>query len=488
MVIFFVCMQVTFEQHKENLSHMFRQYQRHESAGSLRTIRTVSGASQSSETTECVNGPPAEEAAPSTVIELTVDEQPDSASSSTITSSPLEAADERGQASITVSNILARAEEDDQKQVQESSTDGTEATGMQETSKDGPSDEPNKQEPMTENNDNLQTSVSDLPETKAAEVVRDSAKTSASDDMQTPATDDAKSVSEHNKGESANSMTDDSLKGADTELPVISDQESKNDQMSTESTACLENSVLGGTSFVKEDLVNVSSVSDQILPSEADDSQEESSYASATAGDEVEVVEKEGDKQDEDDEGKKNEGQECKEEEEKDEKQEVTIEGKAEESEEQASGLESQKVETTPTAAPEENVIEPPKEIVKDGQSSSITETASADQQPADTPPSTDQEVAAASDSAAAPPSQPSETACTTGEETLTSAPDSSAATSSSDTQKSADSKTKEIKIARLDVSNVALDTERLELKETFSTVRLSLINSSNFILMYYIL
>ncbi|XP_062288944.1 lipopolysaccharide-responsive and beige-like anchor protein isoform X3 [Scomber scombrus] len=467
---------VTFEQHKENLSHMFRQYQRQESVGSLRTIRTVSCASQSSETTECVNGPSTEEAAPSTVIELTVDEQPlkspDSASSSTITSSPLEAADERGQTSITVSNILARAEEDDQKLVQESSTDGTEATGMQETSKDGPSDETNKQEPTTENNDNLQTSVSDQPETKAAEVVGDSAKTSASDDMQTPATDDAKSVSEHNKGESSNSRTDDSLKEADTELPVISDQESKNDQMSTETTDCLENSVLGGASFVNEDLVGVSSVSHQIHPSDADDSQEESSYASATAGDEVEVVEKEGDKQDQDDEGKKNEGQELKEEEEeKDEKQEVTIEEKAEESEEHVSGLESQKVETTPTAAPEENVIEPPKEIVKDDQSSSITESASADQQPADTtPPSTDQEVAAASDSAAASPSQPSETTCTTGEETLTSAPDSSAATSSSDTQKSADSKTKEIKIARLDVSNVALDTERLELKETFST------------------
>lgn len=474
---------VTFEQHKENLSRMFRQYQQHESTGSFSTVRTVSGASQSSETAECVNGPPAEEAAPSTVIELTVDElspkSPDSASSSTITSSPLEAADERGHTSVTVSNILAKAEEEDQKLVQEPSTDGsgdgkeTEATVIQQTNKDGLSEETNKQEPVTEasteKTDNLQPSVSDLPETKAAEVVRDSAKTSASDDTQAPATDDEKPESEHNKGESSNSMTDDSLNEADTELPVTSEQESKNDQTSPETTSCLENSVLGGASVFNEDLVDVSSVSDQIHPSDADDSQEESSYASAATGEEVEVVEKEGDKHDEDDEGKKIEGQELKKEEEKDEKEEVTIEEKTEESEEteskQVSGLESQKVETTPAATPEQNVAEPPKETVKDDQASSITETATSDQQPADTtPPSTAQEVAAAS------PSQPSETIGTTGEEILSGAPDSSTATSSSDTQKSADSKTKEIKIARLDVSNVALDTERLELKETFTT------------------
>ncbi|XP_044203171.1 lipopolysaccharide-responsive and beige-like anchor protein isoform X3 [Thunnus albacares] len=480
---------VTFEQHKENLSRMFRQYQQHESAGSFSTVRTVSGASQSSETAECVNGPPAEETAPSTVIELTVDKlspkSPDSASSSTITSSQLEAADERGHTSVTVSNILAQAEEEDQKLVQESSPDGsgdgkeTEDTVIQKINKEGLSEETDTQEPVTEasteKTDNLQTSVSDQPETKAAEVVKDSAKTSVSDDTQTPATDDEKSESEHNKGESSNSMTDDSLNEADTELPVTSEQESKNDQTSPETTSCLENSVLGGASVFNEDLVDVSSVSDQIHPSDADDSQEESSYASAAAGEEVEVVEKEGDKHDEDDEGKKDEGQEFQKEEEKDEKQEVTMEEKTEESEEteskQMSDLESQKVETTPAATPEQNMTEPPKEIVEEDQSSSIAETATADQQPADpTLPSTAQEVAAASDPVSTSPSQPSETPCTTGEETLSGAPDSSTATSSSDTQKSADGKTKEIKIARLDVSNVALDTERLELKETYTT------------------
>lgn len=460
---------------------MFRQYQRQESAGSLSTIRTISGASQSSETMECVNGPPVEETAPSTVIELTVDElsqkSPGSASSSTITSSPLEAAGERGHASITVSNILARAEEEEQKLVQESSKDGsgdegeTEATVTQKNNKEEESEETeetSKQEPVTETStdkstDNLQTSVRDQAETddtKAVEVVRDSATTSASDDAKTLATDDEKSESEPNKGDSSNSMTEDSLNEADTELPVVSEQEGQTDQTSPE--ACLENSVLGGASVFNEDLVDVSSVSDQVHPSDADDSQEESSYASAATGEEGEGGKKEEDKH-EDDEGKKNdqEGHEMKSDEEKDEKQEVETQEETEEK--QVSGSESQ----TPPA-------ETPKEKDEDERPSSITETATADQQAADTtPPSTAQEVAAASDSTS--PSQTSETTGTTEEETQSSPSDSSGAASNSGTQKSADSvsKTKEIKIARLDVSNVALDTERLELKETSTTVRI---------------
>ena len=126
---------------------------------------------------------------------------------------------------------------------------------------------------------------------------------------------------------------------------------------------------------------------------------------------------------------------------------------------------------TPPVETPEQNVTEPPKEKVEDEQS----ETTTSDQKPSDTTlPPTAQEGAEQSDPAS--PSQPSETSG--GEETASSAPESStataaAATASPDTKKSADtiSKTKEIKIARLDVSNVALDTERLELKETSITV-----------------
>ncbi|XP_022593864.1 lipopolysaccharide-responsive and beige-like anchor protein isoform X3 [Seriola dumerili] len=472
---------VTFEQHKENLSRMFRQYQRQESGASLSTIRTVSGVSQSSETTECVNGPPAEEAAPSTVIELTVDElsqkSPDSASSSTIPSSPLESADERGHASITVSNILARPEEEEQRLAQGSSKDGsgdgkeTEATVTQKTDTEELSEENNKQEAVTESstdkdNDNLQRNTSNTPEaadTKAVEVVGDSTTTP---------TDGEKCESEHNKDKSSTSMTEDSLNEADTEVPVVSEHEGRTDQASPETAACLENSVLGGASVFNEDLVDVSSVSDQIHPSDADDSQEESSYASAAAGEEAEVLKKEEGKH-EDDEGNKNdqEGQELKTEEEKDEKQEVSMHEKTGESqaeEKQVSNLEGQ---TPPTETPEQIVTEAPKEKVKDEQSSPTAETSTSEQQPSDsTLPSTAQEVAAASASTSF--SQPSETSGTAGEETSSSAPHSSTTASTSDTQKSADSvsKTKEIKIARLDVSNVALDTERLELKETSTT------------------
>uniref|UniRef100_A0A665TPM4 Neurobeachin n=1 Tax=Echeneis naucrates TaxID=173247 RepID=A0A665TPM4_ECHNA len=297
----------------------------------------------------------------------------------------------------------------------------------------------------------------DKPDTKPEQVVTDSATTFASDDTQTP-TDDENCERECNKDESSTCMTKDSLNEADTE--AASEQEGKTDQTSPETAAYLENSVLGGASGFNEDLVDVSSVSDQIHPSDADDSQEESSYASA-AGEEGEVLKKEEDKH-EDDEGNKNdqEGQE----EERDEKQEVSRHEKTRESEteeKQVSNLEGQ---TAPTETPEQNVTEVPKEKVKDEQPPTVETTTSEQQSSDSTLPSTAQEDAAAS--AATSSSQPSEASGTSGEETLPTT------ASSSDTQKSADSasKTKEIKIARLDVSNVALDTERLELKETSET------------------
>uniref|UniRef100_A0A3Q3MCG6 Neurobeachin n=1 Tax=Mastacembelus armatus TaxID=205130 RepID=A0A3Q3MCG6_9TELE len=307
------------------------------------------------------------------------------------------------------------------------------------------SEETNKQEELTEtspdkDNDNGQTQIT----------VRDS---SASDDAPTS---DEKCESERNKGGPSNVMTEDFLNEADTKLPVVSGQEEKADQMSPETAACLENSVLGGASVFNEDLVDVSSVSDQIHPSDADDSQEESSYASAT-GDEGVALHKEDSKQ-KDDEDKKNDQEGQKLRMEKDEKQEVRIKEKTGESETE---------ETRPTGTPEQNVTESSKEKNKDEQSSLTTETATAGEQSSDTVlPTTTQEVAAASDITS--PSQPSEASGSTREET-SKTPESSITASSSDTQKSGDSasKTKEIKIARLDVSNVALDTERLELKET---------------------
>uniref|UniRef100_A0AAX7TUC8 Neurobeachin n=1 Tax=Astatotilapia calliptera TaxID=8154 RepID=A0AAX7TUC8_ASTCA len=367
---------VTFEQHKENLSRMFRQYQHQESTG---TIRSISGVSQSSETMECVNGPPAEETAPSTVIELTVDKlsqkSPDSASSSTITSSLLEVDDERGQASITVSNILAGAKDEEQEQqqlVEESTRDNS---GVREETQKGAteqsSEDVNKEKAQTSTGKTAQHETAD---TKAVDEGKVSAP-SGSDDAQAPVTDDEKSESEQNKGDSSKSMTEDSLNEAEAEPPAASER---------------ENSVL-----VKKD------------------------------------------------EDERRDG-----------------------GEEQELNKEEEKVETQ-----ESEVKQTPCVETDDEQSSSIAETTS--QQPSDTtPPSTAQEVTAASDSTA--DVQPSETSGATGEETPSGAADSSTTTTStsSDTQKGAESvsKTKEIKIARLDVSNVALDTEKLELKETSAT------------------
>ncbi|CAJ1052500.1 lipopolysaccharide-responsive and beige-like anchor protein isoform X1 [Xyrichtys novacula] len=461
---------VTFEQHKENLSRMFRQYQSQESAGS---VRTISGVSQSSETMECVNGPSAEEMPPSTVIELTVEEttqkSPDSAPSSTITSSPLEAADTQGQASITVSNILARAEDKEEQKETPQDEEETEATVTQKNNEEEQSGEANEQEPVTEapteeNAEKVQTAAhdqTDTDESKAVEVLEDSSATSPREDVQTSATDDEKSESEPYRGESSNSMTEDSLNETDSEVPVVSEQEENTRTISPETAAVTESS---------KDQAEVSSVSNQIQAS--DDSLEESSPAAApaAAGEDGEVGKKVDDKQ-EHDEGKRDDQEEqeikTKEEEKDDEEQEVSLQEKTEESKTEESETEESKTEekqVSPTAeTPDQSATEPE----APNEESSKTETA--DQQTSDTTlPPTAQEAAAASDSAS--PSQPSETAGSTEEEAAPSSSlESSTNASDSGAQKSADSanKTKEIKIARLDVSNVALDTERLELKET---------------------
>lgn len=385
---------------------MFQQYQRQESATSLGTVRTVSGTSQSSETVENVNG--GEETAPSTIIELTVKElSPDSASSSTLTSGPQDTPDERGSASITVSNILARVEEEEPKLL-----DGglghaieTDSTVAQKHEK---GEDTNEQEvvtemPSDEDGDNLRGSGSNQDEA----LVRDSATTSASDDAQTPKGDEEKHI---NKDESSNSTTENPLNETDAKLPAASEQEEM-DQMSPETSARLDNSTLGGASGFDEDLVDVSSVSDQIQPSDAE-IQEESSSASAAAGDE-------GEDEHEGDQGMRKDHEET----------QVSVSGLLQ-------------TDTCPSQTPEQSVTE----AAEDEQCSSVCGSAPADT----TLPSPAQEVAS-------DPSplhhQPSETSDTSGDKA---------------SQKTADSvsKTKEIKIARLDVSNVALDTERLELKE----------------------
>lgn len=414
---------VTFEQHKENLSRMFRQYQSQESAGSQSAIRTVSGVSQSFETTEGVNGRAGEETPPSAVTELTVDSE----SGSTVTSRPPEGTDEMKPASITVSNILARTEEEEegeQKSAQES---------VQESSEDVSGDGSGTTATETPEDDNQQTSECSLAATNGSDGLEtggDSVTTSEND-QKAAATDDGKPTLD----ETSSSMTEDSLNETETEVAVVPEQA---DQSCSENAASLENSIVGGASVVNEDLVDVSSVSDQIHLSDADDSQEEPSDVSAASTQEADVEAQEDGHHGED------EGETTVEGEEKGEKQETELEEKAKENE-----TEEQQ------ASPEQTATEATKEEVQHEPSSS-TEATTADQQPSEaTAPPSGQEVAAVS--------------ATSSAKEESGAEDSSVASSSGSQNVSGDSvsKTKEIKIARLDVSNVALDTERLELRET---------------------
>ncbi|XP_023813445.1 lipopolysaccharide-responsive and beige-like anchor protein isoform X2 [Oryzias latipes] len=402
---------VAFEQHKENLSRMFRQYQDQEFAGSGGAIRTISGVSESSEATTCINGSSAEETAPSTVIELTVDgvsqKSLDSASNSTLTSRPRSDSEDREPASITVSNILGRDEDKEQKGAEENSSDG-------------------------------------LDVGKENEVAVIEMTNSKEPDSAPSRSDDPAAESDDKKPENK-----DASSSSEAENPPEKADEAE--QTSSEPAASLENSGAGGASIFNEDLVDMSSVSDQVQPSDADDSLEES-YVSAATGEEGEVGEKAAGEAD-----SKRKSSEQGEEEVKSEEQSENQESMEQEKvDEKNPCLEN---ENTSIVAPQQSDAGAPKEDVGNVQSSSDTDTK--DQQPSDTTPTSSSQEA---------PDQPSKAGdTTTAEETQSAAPDSNI--SSSDTPRSPDShsKTKEIKIARLDVSNVASDTRGLELKDASS-------------------
>ncbi|KAG9347122.1 hypothetical protein JZ751_006049 [Albula glossodonta] len=98
---------VSFELHKENLARMFREYQRLGSEGQGQ-IRTVSGASSDAEaltrSSVTLRSTSVEEAAPSTVIELTVEDRVATAGSSENTQT---------EAAVIVSDILSKAAEEE---------------------------------------------------------------------------------------------------------------------------------------------------------------------------------------------------------------------------------------------------------------------------------------------------------------------------------------------------------------------------------------
>ncbi|XP_055014161.1 LOW QUALITY PROTEIN: lipopolysaccharide-responsive and beige-like anchor protein [Boleophthalmus pectinirostris] len=372
---------VAFEQHKESLARMFRQYQSQESSS---TIRSISLASQSSETMDFVNGPPSEETAPSTVIELTVDGNSQNPPSETAQ----EEAEERGQTSITVSNILARGEEDVKAE----------------------------EEPEV------------VPVVEAPPEVEEDKETSVTDSA---VTDEEKSEIE--KVESSASVTEDSVNEVEAEQPVSSEEQEVHEKQICDSEVATDNGATEGANVVSEG--SASSVGDQAHASDAVESREESNAEDGVVKDE-EVEEEE-------------------------KKAEADKEEPAEEKE--VSDTESQKLDS-----PQEDVVEAAKDEPAAEESSSSQPTT-AEEQPSTSSaaPSTGKEETEEQ------ASQPPETVGVTAEEDAsTKTSQEELPTPSPVKKESVDStsKTKEIKIARLDVSNVALDTERLELKETSTT------------------
>uniref|UniRef100_A0A4W5MWR0 LPS responsive beige-like anchor protein n=1 Tax=Hucho hucho TaxID=62062 RepID=A0A4W5MWR0_9TELE len=364
---------VTFEQHKENLAHIFRQYQRLGSEGDAAGIRTISGASRDSEILGQLrtNRDQGEETAPSTVIELTIDPEG------------------RGQAPITVSNMLARAEEEEEKeelqlvqnQISEDQRGGT-----------GDRAEATKQETevkLTEGRVSSKTvEAMTETETKVAKIeTSDDAETSDTDKVVRPQTDGEKGSETHSY-KAANVLTsEDSVK--EPKEPELSNQ--PEEQVSAATLDCQKGSVAEGSAVG----TSVQSVSDQVRPSSTDDSMEESSFVSAAGGEEEEK-----------------EAEEVK-------TEEVVVE---EEKMEEVKAV-------APAEAPSIKAVQP-----EAPQASGATEAPS-------TRTDTSPKVATA-------------TAVEAGKDSAAEGPGSA-------------TKTKEIHIARLDVSSVASDTERLELKET---------------------
>uniref|UniRef100_A0AAZ3R1E0 Lipopolysaccharide-responsive and beige-like anchor protein n=1 Tax=Oncorhynchus tshawytscha TaxID=74940 RepID=A0AAZ3R1E0_ONCTS len=514
---------VTFEQHKENLARMFRQYQRLGSEGDAAGIRTISGASRDSEILGQLrtNRDQGEETAPSTVIELTIDpegvpqnqESPnttppsETSTASASTPSPPEREgdrSQRGQAPITVSNMLARAEEEEelqqvQNQISEDQRGGAgdraEAT-PQETEAKLTGDKVSSKtveamaetETATDKTDEAaaastaETDEATRPETKVAKSeTSDDAKTSDTDKVVRPQT--REKGSETHSCKAANVlMSEDSL-NEPKELELAKRPE---EQVSAAISACQEGSV----AEVSAVGASVQSVSDQVRPSSTDDSMEESSFVSAAGGEEEEeevkteevVVEEE-------------KMEEVKAEEIKTEVKTGTEKEEESVAEVTKSAVESQA--TPPASVPEESQTQPPKMEEIDlnpsapGTDPTSTEPARQPLESTTSPPSTLEAILPAAVGATvsksdtpqvvAPAEAPSTKEFQPETQQATEAPSTRTDTSpkvatATAVEAGKDSaaegpgsatKTKEIHIARLDVSSVASDTERLALKET---------------------
>uniref|UniRef100_A0A8C2PPL9 LPS responsive beige-like anchor protein n=1 Tax=Cyprinus carpio TaxID=7962 RepID=A0A8C2PPL9_CYPCA len=380
---------VTFEEHKENLARMFVEYQRMGSeGGSESRIRTISGTSHDSQFLASANGElNAEETAPSTVIELRVEEK--------VTDQPGDSEETRTQIPVTVSNILVRDEEERQT----SASPQKEDEGGQDTTK-----EPGKDKEVKSLEDSHKTEANIDGELERVEaditVTESKADLSVSDDADSTQT--VKQYSEADEDEGKTST-------AETELNVQDEDEEKGPGDSSleavkETSEASSHQETSTASVMNEDSTDVSSVSNFVKVS--DDSTEESSFVSATAG------ETDDNGSEKEDDGKEKESK--------------------LETDKDVNPPQNEKVEETEDASAA--MVE-----VDLNQSTSTDETKLH----TETSPSTE--------SISQDPGTNQDTLKTAGSETLA-------------------TKTKEIKIARLDVSSVASDTERLELKDASTT------------------
>uniref|UniRef100_A0A8C7PEM9 LPS responsive beige-like anchor protein n=1 Tax=Oncorhynchus mykiss TaxID=8022 RepID=A0A8C7PEM9_ONCMY len=333
-----------------------------------------------------------------------------------------------------------------------------------------------------------ETDEATRPETEDAKVAKsetcDDAKTSDTDKVIRPQTDGEKGSETHSCKASNVLMSEDSLN--EPKEPELAKR--PEEQVSAAISACQEGSAVGAS---------VQSVSDQVRPSSTDDSMEESSFVSAAGGEEEEKEEEEV------------KTEEVVVEEEKMEEvkaEEIKTEvktGKEKEEESVAevtkSAVESQA--TPPASVPEESPTQPPKmeEIDLDpsapGTDPTSTEPARQPLESTTSPPSALEAILPAAVGATvsksdtpqvvAPAEAPSTKAVQPEAPQATEAPSTRTDTSpkvatATAVEAGKDSaaegpgsatKTKEIHIARLDVSSVASDTERLALKETSTPV-----------------
>nr|XP_009289519.1 lipopolysaccharide-responsive and beige-like anchor protein isoform X4 [Danio rerio] len=418
---------VTFEQHKENLARMFLEYQRMGSeGGSESRIRTISGVSQDSQFLASANGElHTEEKAPSTVIELRVEEQDNDQTADN--------EEMQTQIPVTVSNILVRDEEERQ-------TD-TVATSLEMQDRDKDEQyavkEPKKDNEIKHMDDNHKTGDEDREQMENVKtegrVEEESSNLSIKDDTDSPQTetdknakDATEAVKMSDEGKTSNAENEQNVQVEDEKKDLgDSTLEAVKEDSTQKSSEVLvhEETSTTGASVVNEDSTDVSSASNFVKVS--DDSTEDSSFVSATTGetDDHGVEREDGGK-------------------EKENKSETDKDEKLMENEKtvgiQDSPAPMVEVDLNQSSSPEETKPQ------TEGHGDVEAEQTTTEQK-------SKAEVSSSAESI-------SQDAANNQDSPKVAGTDNTA------------NKTKEIKIARLDVSSVASDTERLELKDTSAT------------------